>query len=146
MENATKALMIAGAVLLAILVIGLGMTIFSSVGGIMGNVGSQADEMEVKQFNSKFETYKGQKSGTQCRALVDTVITSNNTYRKQNDTARIVKVTMGTETEKEASKDLQAINDAIVPGKQYTVSMEYDEDTAFVSIITITEKSSKQTT
>ena len=46
MENASKALIIAGAILLSILIIGLGMFIYRQAAGVMNNTG--LDELEVE--------------------------------------------------------------------------------------------------
>ena len=57
MENASKALIIAGAILLAILLISLGIMIFNQAQDTVNNSGmSQA---EITAFNNKFLKYEG---------------------------------------------------------------------------------------
>lgn len=75
MENASKALIIAGAILLAILLISLGIMIFSQAQDSIQNNGmSQA---ETAAFNNKFVKYEGVKKGSEVRSLIQEVIASN---------------------------------------------------------------------
>ena len=57
MENASKALIIAGAILLAILIIGLGMLIYSRSSGALDT--STIDQQKVQAYNSPYEQYFG---------------------------------------------------------------------------------------
>ena len=76
MENASKALIIAGAILISILLISLGILIYNQATNITN--GQQMTEVEVSSYNSKFTQYEGEKvTGTQVRALINQVNTSN---------------------------------------------------------------------
>ena len=70
MENASKALIIAGAILISIMIVSLGVLIFNK----MGNSAKEAanmDEQEIANFNSKLTPYIGQNiSGSQVNALI----------------------------------------------------------------------------
>lgn len=57
MENATKALIIAGSVLIAIALIGVGMKIFNSTSGTTDTVETTMIATEVAMFNNKFMPY-----------------------------------------------------------------------------------------
>ena len=59
MENASKALIIAGAILLSILIIGLGMFIYQQAAGAMNDTG--LSDQEIQAFNQKFLQYEGTK-------------------------------------------------------------------------------------
>lgn len=76
MENASKALIIAGAILLAILLISLGIMIFNQAQDTVNNNGmSQA---ELQSFNNKFIKYEGtNKSGSEVKAMINEIIASN---------------------------------------------------------------------
>lgn len=75
MENASKALIIAGAILLAILLISLGIMIFNQAQDTVSNSGmSQA---EISAFNNKFTKYEGDQKGSVVRSLIQEVIASN---------------------------------------------------------------------
>ena len=80
MENASKALIIAGAILLSILIIALGVFIFNQSKSAMGNIG--LSDQEVSAFNSKWESYEGTQLGSSVRSLVTQV---NNYNRTAND-------------------------------------------------------------
>ena len=53
MENASKALIIAGAIILSILIISLAMFIYQQAAAAVGKTG--IDEQKVKSYNSPFE-------------------------------------------------------------------------------------------
>lgn len=57
MENASKALLIAGAILLVIAIIGIGMAIFGQAQTVVGQTGTQIDTMAVQAHNSMFDNY-----------------------------------------------------------------------------------------
>ena len=76
MENASKALIIAGAILLAILIIGLGIFIYRQAANTVSDTGM--DKLAIQQFNGQFENYiKDNVSGSTVRAL-KTIIDRNN--------------------------------------------------------------------
>ena len=84
MENASKALIIAGAILLSILLISLGIMIFTQSQSAIQNSGmSQA---EVSAFNSKFTKYDGNHKGSEIRALVQEVLSNNNSDEATEET------------------------------------------------------------
>ena len=85
MENASKALIIAGAILLAILLISLGIMIFNQAQDTVNNSGMT--QAEITAFNNKFLKYEGTgKTKSDIQALVNEVTVSNadasNTNRK----------------------------------------------------------------
>lgn len=78
MENASKALIIAGAILISILLISVGIIIMNSTGSVTDQVGSQADSMAIQTFNGQFTSYEGSnKSASQVRSLQSAVNASN---------------------------------------------------------------------
>ncbi len=77
MENASKALLIAGSVLIVILIIGIGMLIYSSIGGTIDETLRQMSDQEKQAFNTQFKQYEGRKNGAQVKALKDRVDTNN---------------------------------------------------------------------
>lgn len=78
MENATKALLMAGAILIAILLISTGIIILRSTKGVEEQVGEVADAMVVSAFNSKFTPYLGNNiPAVQVKSLLSTVQASN---------------------------------------------------------------------
>lgn len=76
MENATKALLIAAAILIAILIISLGLIVYRMAADTVGNV--NLSEAEMATHNGKFEAVAGTRvSGSAVNALFSTIVTSN---------------------------------------------------------------------
>ena len=76
MENASKALIIAGAILLAILIISLGIMIFGQASGVVNN--NAMSEVEMSTFNQKFEQYVSTRTrGANVNALLNAIRTNN---------------------------------------------------------------------
>ena len=76
MENATKALLITAAVLVAIIIISLTLVIVRQ--GQESVAGADMTEAEVAQFNSKFNTYNGKKvTSTQAESIIKTIFEHN---------------------------------------------------------------------
>ena len=68
MENASKALIIAGAILIAILLISVGIMVMNSVNKPVDQAKMQADAQAINIFNAKFEVYEGKnRSATQAK-------------------------------------------------------------------------------
>ena len=131
MENASKALIIAGAILLSILLISLGIMIFTQAQDATKNSGmSQA---QVSTFNNKFSKYEGKKiKGSEVRGLIQEIIASNGDEDNKNaKPARTISVTgVITDTNK---------TDAIKASKSYEVSLTAYNTEGYVTQIKITE-------
>jgi hypothetical protein len=132
MENATKALLIAAAILVAILIISLGLVVYNMAAETVQNV--DMSDTEVKAFNDQFTRYEGtSQSGSTVNALAQTVLTSNLKY--QDDTNKQVKVTgaitmSGTDTQLPAK---------VPTGSRYTITVTYSTSTQLVESINVTE-------
>ena len=142
MENASKALIIAGAILLSILIIGLGIFIYQQAAGAMS--GANLDPQKVEAFNSKFEQYEGTVSGTQARALYTLIRTHNN--GNVDDTTLQVALTIdGSDFEPGAT---QAASDTAIvlpantlkAGKTYNVTFATDPNSGFITACNIRAK------
>ena len=76
MENASKALIIAGAILLSILIISLGIMVYNNAKNTVGS--ASLDKQEIQTFNSYFEKYVGDnKTASEVRTMISEVIASN---------------------------------------------------------------------
>jgi len=85
MENATKALLMAGAILIAIILIALGLKIVNSNKGVTEQVDKLSTSMEVSMFNSQFEPYTRQlQSASETKTLIDKII-ANNWNKNKNE-------------------------------------------------------------
>ena len=94
MENASKALIIAGAILLAILIIGLGVYIYRQAAGVIDT--GTMDQLVVSQFNAQFEPYLGNNvSGSNVKQLIK-IIKASNRAKEDLTVTFIVKVVEGS--------------------------------------------------
>lgn len=75
MENASKALIIAGAILISILIITLGIIIYRQAAGIVNTDAMSA--VEIESFNTKFTQYEGNQRGSTVRAIYSSVLAHN---------------------------------------------------------------------
>ena len=120
MENASKALLIAGAILIVIVLIGIGVIVVNSTNGMQEQASSSADSMAIQTFNSQFTAYEGDgMSASQVRNLIS-----------------IIKASNATNPDKEVTIVDEA-NLAIKSGKKYVVDLGYDK--GYVKNVTITE-------
>lgn len=89
MENASKALIIAGAILLAIVIISLGLVVVNNSRSVTEN--ANLSEQEIQSFNAKFIAYEGTNvSGSRVNALIQQVIATNQSLYNEGDTDRFV--------------------------------------------------------
>ena len=80
MENASKALIIAGAILISILLISVGIMVMNSTSGTQEQMVSQMSGAEIQSFNNQFSSYIGTgKSATDVKTLFEIVQASNKT-------------------------------------------------------------------
>lgn len=77
MENASKALLFAAGILIAIILISVAVYIVSMSNQATEDVGKTMSDMQLSSFNSKFTTYEGIRTGSQVKALVEAVNASN---------------------------------------------------------------------
>ncbi len=78
MENASKALIIAGAILISILLISVAIMVISSTQGTQDQMTQQMDATEKSTFNAQFTNFIGEnRSASQVKALFEKVTASN---------------------------------------------------------------------
>lgn len=127
MENASKALIIAGAILIAILLISVAILVINSTGNLTDRVGSQMDQMAKDTFNGQFTPYEGgNKSANQIRTLKSAVLTSNSS----NLDLEPIKINGKDANECDTSK--------LSNTAKFSVKLEYNN--GIVSNIEITDK------
>ena len=133
MENASKALIIAGAILLAILIIALGVFIFNKAKSATNM--DDLDNQQVEAHNSTFQNYEGTINGTQAKSLIDAVRNNN---QRMPDLGDI------TVNGKGDNASLAKEKNSYQPTKQYDVSItEYQTEDGqykgYVTAMTVTE-------
>ena len=140
MENASKALIIAGAILLAILIIALGVMIYQQAAGVVNN--NSMSEVDISTFNTKFTQYQGDNiRGAQVNALLEQVRQNNVTY--QDDASRQVAIKSAL-TGGEGTENTLKGNSTYTragTGTTYKVTCAMDQKTGLVDTITITANS-----
>ncbi len=90
MENASKALIIAGAILLSILIIAIGMYVYTNAQSTINDSLTSMSESEKNAFNSKFIGYEGNATGSQIKALIGDLIATSSNYAEEP--AKIVSI------------------------------------------------------
>ena len=78
MENASKALIIAGSVLIALMIIGALLLMFSNLSNYQGTDTQGTREAQVVEFNNQFETYnRNDIRGSDMISLMNRVVDYN---------------------------------------------------------------------
>ena len=134
MENATKALIIAAAILIAIVLISLGVYVL----GIGQNAiqGADMTESEITTFNAKFTSYEGNNvMGSKVNALLQAVATNNLT---EGDDGKQIEIKGGNGYTGSAGK-ITAVDQKVSTGQAYTVKSKTNS-TGLITEITISPK------
>ena len=132
MENATKALMIAGAVLIAIMIIGIGMMIYQNASGTITGAMDQTKQLEIDAFNSDLVAFEGPQRGTTIKQMITKVITLNSTNLNVND-HKVIKV-----NDQSDPNELASLRSQVTAGKLYTVTLGYGPE-GYINTITYAE-------
>ncbi len=140
MENASKALIIAGAILLAILIISLGIMIYNQASGVVNN--NAMSEVDINSFNQKFTQYQGSNiRGAQVNSLLNQILTNNVT--NQDDASRQVTVSVTATSWQTGTKPSGTITTGgyaeALTGETYKVTCTMDSNSGLVDTITIAD-------
>ena len=152
MENASKALIIAGAILLSILIISLGLMVYNQAKETIGSV--NLSQQEIEAFNAKFTAYEDVSvSGSKVNSLIQTVIASNQQAINDNTNNYITITfpsisapTSNTSGKVEVAPNADGVDTVtntgtarVTTGKKYDVVLGYNK--SVVSTITVTDTS-----
>ena len=77
MDNASKALIMAGAILIAVALVGVGVYLYSSAAGMMNSGVNELASADMMTKNSKIELYEGQITGSELKTLFRQLKTYN---------------------------------------------------------------------
>ncbi len=83
MENASKALIIAGAILISILIIAIGMYIYTSSTSSINGAIAGMDKQEIQAANSQWLNYEGKQKGTQVKTLITDIIANAEIFKDE---------------------------------------------------------------
>ena len=128
MENASKALIIAGAILLSILLISLGIMIFNQAQEATKNGGMT--KAEISTYNAQYTKYEGIQSGTNVKSLIQE-IRANNSADAANGSERSVALAEGSVVTLETS--------SVSPTTKYNVKITNWDSSGYVSEILVTK-------
>lgn len=107
MENASKALLIAGAILLAILIIAIGMFIYNSAQATVNDSMTTLSTQEIDAFNNQFISYEGQQQGSNVKALIGRLVANANTYTEEP--GKVPTVTVSDKMDSDGSKQAATV-------------------------------------
>ncbi len=148
MENASKALLIAGAVLIVIVLISVGMMIVNSSQDVTDQVGDLTTSQSVSTFNNQFNKYQGTQKGSAVKKLLEEVATSNATNTETSQ--HFVNVTITGESKigngqnttyfHDNKNGLTAAASKITTSARYEVVMETTDGEGYIDSISITKK------
>ena len=126
MDNASKALIMAGAILIAVAIVGIGIYIFSSANSMTDDALNQVDALTVTSVNSQLQQYQGEIRGRELRQLINTARSIN--LKKALPSGK--QITLGGAS--------IADNYKIEDNKSYTVDFGYDNASGYISNIAVT--------
>ena len=143
MENASKALIIAGAILISILLIAISMYVYTSAQGTVTQAGAQMTAQEKDMYNAKINSYVGNSKAIEAKNIGNNVAftgtgaptwSSNGTKigdegHAKNDSSYV----------NGNSKYMSTLKSAINTGKRYDISVD-TSSTGLIIKVTITEK------
>lgn len=129
MENASKALIIAGAILLSILIISLGIMVYNNAKNTVGS--SNLDKQEIQTFNSQWEQYEGSnKTASEVKTMIQAVI-ANNASEAKNGKSRFVEVEVNADAKENTEVDsnpnikMSDATNGLTNSKTYTITLGY---------------------
>lgn len=136
MENASKALIIAGAILISIVLIAVGVMVVSAANAPVETAGSKMSDIDKQIFNRDYTAYIGdKKSGSKVVSLLQAIQANNS----NEETKAEIKVTYGEDQDKTTANDIASIINKIKSGKYYKVEANYTD--GIIDTITISDYS-----
>lgn len=143
MENATKALIIAGAILVAILLVTMGVALLSNTDGLTGSSNSKLSQLELEEFNGQIVNGVGTNvSGTNVITMLKNVQAK---IRDKGDIGLVLdcditgcKVT--TNKEEDLIKDIENMINHVRTTKRYKVDPTKDDNSGYYTKLVIREK------
>ena len=141
MENASKAFLIAGGVLIAILILSLGVYLVSTYGKLGTTYEGVTQENEIKKFNSNFTSLEGRTDIT-AQEIVTTINFCDEYENNYGTTASIVISNAGWSTDKIKTKEngeIAFITDCTSKEYKFRCNTIYDNETGMVKTIIFTK-------
>lgn len=151
MENGSKALLIAGAILLCILIIAIGMFIYNSASSTTTDSMSSLSTQEIEIFNKQFDIYDGLQNGSQIKNLIGVLVGNANTNKNEPTKIPGLAINKCVNTDKKATHapvpeagdigtyidTLTQIRNKVDKNHEYWIELSYQTN-GFIDYITIT--------
>lgn len=139
MENASKALLMAGGILIALMVIGALLLMFNQIGDYQKSQSSSVKDSQLAAFNQEFVKYTDSEiKGTDLISLANKIIDFNNkegiTNSVDYDKKMTLTIDMNNFVEKHG-KNISDRKDCLFSSKSYTVSKDNTNKNDFYKII-----------
>lgn len=126
MENASKALIIAGAILISILIITLGIMIYGQAKGAIDT--NAMSELEIRQFNEKFMQYDGDRvRGATVNSMLQSVVAHN--LSADDDSKQIIVTGTGIANGISLDKNSSSVGTKAKTGSTYSVTCKISDGT-----------------
>ena len=145
MENASKALIIAGAILLSILIIALGIYVFNMSKSASNT--NALSKMEISEFNGTFTNYEGKQTGSTVKGLIDEMISSAIANKDADDKLPTLEYknfpsdtkagNINSDTQNINTNKMKEIKDRISNSHYYNVSTNINAETGLVDRVII---------
>ena len=135
MENASKALIIAGAILIAIVLIAVGVLVVNNMNEPVEQ-GVEGMTDQAKQiFNRKFESYQGTQNANNVRALLSAIRASNSSDTQIHQ----VTVKYGGSDATGGTDDNTITNAQSSISTAYTYDVSFEYDSGIITSVIITQ-------
>lgn len=146
MENASKALIMAGGILIAVIIMTIGVYVFATFGGSSKDIQEQLNSRNLAEFNNNFTKFQGSKEIT-----IHDIISLANFARQYNVDMGLnyrdksyINVCIGkTNLSNDTTQDIELLKSKSTNGKEIKYykcqKIEYYEDTKRVNRIVFTE-------
>ena len=125
MENASKALIIAGAILISILIIVLGVFIYKQAKSKLSKENLNSQEAQAQ--NQQFDNYMGSKVSAQAVKQLCTTVRTNNITGETGDETKKVWLVYQPESGTAEFKTPSEISKLVKAGKTYDVNVANDK-------------------
>lgn len=147
MENASKAVIMAGAVIVALILISLALIIYNNVKDSLNVADVQIDNIVIQEYNSKYLMYdKEYVTGIEVKECISDVLYTNAnssnpdvfvtglTVENKNEALEYVKIEVDNKGKKKATNNKLALN-SINNSSRYTTSIKIGNDGLVENII-----------
>ena len=127
MENASKALIMAGEILIAVLILSLAAYSISLFGSFSKNMNEQISETKIRAYNVKFTSFSGRAniSIQEIASIINFAIQNNNSYDAKPGDSYYVDVFIDDESV--LGKDINNLLDNNKNNKFYTCNVTLDK-------------------